>query len=262
MKRLRALQPTLMILIGMALAVCIPVSGSADESTSPSWTPPDGYVLKVGYFEFPGLAHTDENGEPAGFVNEITEKTLTHAGIPYEIESFPAARFYDGLSAGKIHLFNGLSSIPAVRESTISSDIELFPIEMRVYWVGDKPPVQKKEDLVGRSVILVRGFTYKDWGEWIRNPDNGVQFTDTNTHDSGFKMLRRGRADYLLNYKYIDTDVMSRIGEIPDLKIHNLFRWSCYFNVQKDVPDAAGLLKTLEKSYRELIAAGELSAYD
>jgi polar amino acid transport system substrate-binding protein len=219
------------------------------------------FELKAGYFEFPGLTYTDENGKPAGFVNDITIKTLENAKIKYSISSYPAARFYEYLSTGKIKLFSGLSSIPIVQQSTISSSVKLFPLEMRIYYVGNKAAITKKEELAGRSVILVRGFTYKDWGAWIRDKENKVNFFETDSHEAAFEMLKRGRADYLLNYKHIDTDVLNKI-KIPNLIIKPLFKGYCYFNIYKDTPNARQLLKILENSYLQLIREGKIKKYD
>lgn len=222
---------------------------------------PKGFVLNAGYFEFSGLTYTDESGKPAGYVNDITIKTLDNAGIPYKLENYSAARFFKQLAEGDIQFFNGLSSIPVVSENCISSDIKLFPLEMRVYWRGDRPPIAEKEDLIGHSVILVRGFTYKDWGAWIREGKQDIEFFDVNTHESAFKMLRRGRAEYLLNYKYIDSEVLDRV-QITDLQVKPLYRWYCYFNIHKDTPNAAALLRRIEDSYKELIQKGELKTYE
>lgn len=218
-------------------------------------------ILKVGYFDFPGLTYTDENGKAAGFVNEITLKTLENTNMKYTIDRYPAARFYEYLSNGKIHVFNGLSSIPSVQASCFSSKIPLFPLDMRVYHLSDKNSITTKEELVGHSVILVRGFSYKDWGAWIRDEKNKVVFYETDSHEAAFEMLQRGRAEYLLNYKYIDEEVLNRI-KIPGLVIKSLFRWYCYFNVNKDVPNAEKILKKLEQSYEELIQEGKLRKFE
>lgn len=221
----------------------------------------DNSLLKVGYFDFPGLTYMDENGKAAGFVNEITIKTLEHSHLKYTIARYPAARFYEYLSSGKIHVFNGLSSIPSVQASCVSSTIPLFPLDMRIYHLSDKISIATKEELVGHSVILVRGFTYKDWGAWIRDEKNKVVFYETDSHEAAFEMLQRGRAEYLLNYKYIDEEVLNRI-KIPGLVIKSLFRWYCYFNINKDVPDAEKILKKLEQSYEELVQEGKLRKFE
>ncbi|MCP4116381.1 MAG: transporter substrate-binding domain-containing protein [Desulfobacteraceae bacterium] len=239
----------------IAMAVVFAVKATAAQDL------PDRFVLKVGYFDFPGLTYVDKNGTPAGLVNEITTKTLDNAKIAYTMESYPAARLYDYLAKGKIHLFNGLGSIPLVKESAISGKETLFPLEMRIYHREDREPVIRKEQLAGRSVILIRGFTYKDWGGWIRNKGNRVKYYETNTHEAAFRMLRRNRADYLLNYKYIGEDCLKKFP-IPNLVIKPLFRWQCSFNISRSTPHAETLLKRLEQSYYDLIARGELIRYD
>jgi polar amino acid transport system substrate-binding protein len=230
-------------------------------STTLSYARVNNFTLKIGYFDFPELTYTDENGRAAGFVNEITIKTLENMDMKYSIEKFPAVRFYRYLSKGKIHVFNGLSSIPSVKASCISSTIPLFPLEMRIYHLRDKKSVVTKEELVGHSVILIRGFTYKDWGAWIRDERNKVDFYETDSHEIAFKMLQAGRVEYVLDYKYIDEDVLNKI-KIPNLIIKPLFRWYCYFNVNKDLPNADIILTKLEQSYKELLKEGKLKEYN
>lgn len=225
---------------------------------------PADLTVKVGYFEYPGLTYTDTNGKPAGFVNEITMKTLEQAGIKYSIVSYPAARFFDDLSNGKIDLFNGLSSIEVVKKSTLSSSINLFPLNMRVYSLPGNKKITKKEDLRGHSVILVRGFTYKDWGYWIRDNASGVTFYETETHEAAFEMLKRGRATYLLNYKYIDSECLKKV-KIPNLVVTTPpgeSQWYCSFNIHKNTPHAKRILERLEKSYLQLIKEGQLKKYN
>jgi len=161
-------------MITLFLLVIVGICGSYAQGTEAET--PDNFVLNVGYFEFPGVTYTDDNGKPAGFVNDITIKTLDNAKMKYSIQSYSAPMLFDKFSKGEIHLFNGVSTLPPIQESAISSQIGLFELEMRVYWVGDKSPIKEKEDLVGHSVILLKGFTYKDWGAWIRDQKNKVVF--------------------------------------------------------------------------------------
>jgi len=95
----------------------------------------------------------------------------------------------------------------------ISGKINVFPLNMRVYAAKI---IGKKEDLQGHTVILVRGFTYKDRDKWIRNKANCVSFYETETHEAAFEMLKRGRGKYLLNYKYIDEECLKKVS-IPNL---------------------------------------------
>ncbi len=236
------------------------LQGSISFSHAGENTAPADFILKVGYFDFPGLTVTDATGKPGGLVNEITIKTLENTDINYTIKQYPAARFYEYLSEGKIHLFNGVSTIPIVKQSTISSDIPLFTLEMRIYHTKDKKTVRQKEALTGHSVILVRGFTYKDWGAWVKDPANKVEFYETDSHEAAFAMLKRQRGDYLLNYKHIDRNILKEV-KIDDLHIEPLFRWECSFNISRNTPGAAQLLKKLEKSYQELIRTGKLETY-
>ena len=239
--------------------------GTGKQSTSKKDASlPSDLVLKVGYFEYPGLTYTDASGKPAGFVNEITMKTLEHAGIKYTIASYPAARFFEYVAQGKIDFFNGLSSIETVNKSMIASKINVFPLNMRVYSLQGAPHIKKKEDLRGHTVILVRGFTYKDWGKWIRDKANGITFYETETHEAAFEMLKRGRGDYLLNYKYIDDECLKKVS-IPNLIVMTPpedTQWYCSFNISRKTLHARQILNRLDNSYLQLIKEGQLKKYN
>jgi len=263
MKKPLTLFPLVVVLI-LVTSVAYGQNTVKKETTPKSESQLSGVNIRVGYFEYPGLTYTDANNQPAGFVNEITMKTLDHAGIKYTIASYPAARFFEYVSQGKIDFFNGLSSIEAVRKSMISSKINVFPLNMRVYCLPGAKTIKKKEDLKGHTVILVRGFTYKDWGQWIRNTVNGITFYETETHEAAFEMLKRGRGEYLLNYKYIDDECLKKVS-IPNLVIMTPpddVQWYCSFNISKTTPHARQILKKLENSYQQLIKEGQLNKYN
>lgn len=245
-----------LFLPAQAKDIADPPSRAKDQSL-------DDVVVKVGYVEFLGLTHTDPDGKPAGLVNEITMKTLEHAGIRYTIASYPAVRLFDDLARGKIDLFNGLSTIPAFKNATISRPLNLFPLEMRIYFIGDKKLINFREDLAGSRVGMTRGYSYDAWGDWIRNRANGVKYDETDTHDASFNMLQKGRVDYLLTYKYID-DICLKNLSIPDLRFHvpsSARGWHCTFNLYKHKPKADLILQKMEESYWQLIKSGQLKRY-
>lgn len=261
-------KPLTFFVLLVALTLVTSVSFGQDarkkETTKTSKSQSSDRIIKVGYFEYPGLTYTDANGKPAGFVNEITMKTLEHAGIEYTMTSYPAARFFEYISQGKIDLFNGLRSIEAVSKAMISGKINVFPLNMRVYSLPGAKIIKKKEDLKGHTVILVRGFTYKDWGKWIRDKANGVSFYETETHEAAFEMLKRGRGDYLLNYKYIDDECLKKI-RIPNVVImapSEDIQWYCSFNVSRTTPHAGQILHKIEDSYLQLIKQRQIKKYN
>lgn len=258
-----------LIILGAIVVLLLSVSSIYGQDTrkEPSRTKEKNagdVVVRVGYVEFLGLTHTDKNGKPAGLVNEITMKTLEHAGIKYTIASYPAGRLFDDLSKGRLDLFNGLHTIPSFKNTTIHSSVNLFPLEMRIYFIGDKKIINFKEELSNRSIVMTRGYSYHDWGTWIRDKNNKVIFYETDTHDASFQMLKKGRVDYLLTYKYIDDACLKNMS-IPNLRFNapsSVYGLYCTFNLNKNMPHADKILRKLEDSYQQLINEGKLKQYN
>lgn len=262
MKRPLVLFITVIVMLLNIVPACYGQNTSRATSKA-NENPLSDVVVKVGYVEFPGLTYTAQDGKPAGPVNEITMKTLEHAGIRYTIASYPAARLFDDLSKGKIDLFNGMSNIPSFQNTTIHKPLNLFPLEMRVYFTGNRKLINYREDLSGQSIVLVRGYSYGEWGSWIRHKSNNVIFFETDLHDAAFTMLKKGRVDYLLTYKYIDEICLKDIS-IPDLHFHTpstVRGLYCTFNLYKHKPKAELILQKLEESYLQLIKEGKLKKY-
>lgn len=253
--------------VAIAILLFVPVCHGQNtpvQTVQTQENPLGDVVLKVGYVEFPGLTYTDSNGKPAGLVNEITMKTLEHAGIQYTMTSYPAGRLFEDMAKGKIDLFNGLCTIPAFKNKTIHKPLNLFPLEMRVYFVGNKKIINNKEDLAGESIVLARAYSYDEWGKWIRDKANNVNFYETDTHDAAFHMLKKGRVEYLLTYKHIDEICLKSIT-IPKLRFHppsSVNGLYCTFNLNKNKPKADLILEKLEESYNQLIQDGRLKKYN
>ncbi len=74
-------------------------------------------------------------------------------------------------------------------------------IDLRVYTVGSKLPIKIKEDLSGKKIIVMSGFSYGGWINFIDDPANNVSVHKTTDHMQALKLLHRGRKDYLLDYR-------------------------------------------------------------
>lgn len=218
----------------------------------------ESFLLQGGYLNYPPLTYTDDSGKPAGIFIDIASKTLKHAGIPFQFIEYPGKRLYANLENGTTHLFLGIKTVPFMEKNTIASKAMIGTLEMRAYSIGNKPIITRKEDLVGKSVILSRGFSYSTWGTWLRNPENGVFITEAYNHKDAFEMLIKERADYVLNYKYIVEDMFQSFP-VRDLKFSPLERWQCHFVVSNKIPDAPEIVKKIDASFEALVKAGKIS---
>ena len=215
-------------------------------------------ILEGGFLSYPPLTYSDKSGNPSGHFIEIASKTLKHAGIPFRFTEYPGKRLYANLEHGAVHLFLGIKTVPFMKTTTIASKAMIGTIEMRAYSIGSKLKITKKEDLVGKTVIITRGFSYSNWGTWLRNPENGVFVTEAYSHRDAFKMLLKGRADYVLNYKYITNDLLKSFP-IKNLRFNTLENWNCHFVLSNKINNAQEIITKMDNSFNELVKAGEIT---
>jgi len=156
-----------------------------------------------------------------------------------------------------IDLWVGLSTIPAFKGKTLVGDSEVLKITLRSYCIRTLPPIKVKEDMNGKSIIIMRGYSYGGWIKHIKDPANNVKYLESDSHDSAFRMLKAGRADYLFDYKSPATKALENL-QVPGLEYNDLSTFSAYFVVSAKARNAAKLLHEIESSYKQLIADGAL----
>ncbi len=214
-----------------------------------------GPAVKVGYVEFPPVFYTDSTGNPRGTLIELMGKVMKEAGYAWDAASYPTERMAKYLARGEIHLWVGSPSLPAFKGTTLVGATELMKIVMRSYFINDTSPIRARADLRGKKVIILNGYGYGGWINFIKEPANKVSYSETNTHESAFRMLKAGRADYLLDYKRPSDKVLRKIP-VPGLAHSDITAFGVHFVVSKKAPAAGKLLENLENAYNRLVGEG------
>ena len=128
---------------------------------------------------------------------------------------------------------------------------------MRAYTIGKKTPITKKEDLNGKSIIIIDGYGYGGWADYLKNQKNAVKLEKTNYHEPALEMLQSGRGDYLLDYKQAVESTLKTIT-VKDIQFNDVSSIEAKFVVSKKYPKGEELLKKLETAYIELKKEGKL----
>jgi len=129
---------------------------------------------------------------------------------------------------------------------------------MCAYRLENRPPVLARPELAGKSVLMIRGYDYGMWSEYIRNPANRVWFYEIgDIHDGAFKMLLAKRADYLFTYSEPSEALRDRLQSLG-LAYNIVEIADTRFVVSGKTPDAGKILENLEKAYRKLLEDGEI----
>lgn len=205
-------------------------------------------TVKLGYVEFPPYTQTD-GGTAKGSLVEAFDKAAKAAGVAYSAESAPARRLFSGIADGEFHVFLGIKSVKEFEGTTLVSAAPIARIELNAYGVGEAPAVKAKEDLSGKAVIALNGYSYGGWRAWMDDPANKVQIVEARTADQALQLLQAGRAPVLLQYS---LPMQQALGgkAAPELKAAPVQALDVYVVVSKKAPDAEALLAKLESGFK------------
>ena len=213
--------------------------------------------VKAGTTNFPPFYVINSYGSASGIYLDIMESTLKHAGISYRLDIYPTKRLYRNLGLGKTDLFLGIKGSPEYDDNVLYSKIAISQIQMRIYAIGNTPLPSVKEEINGHKIITMRGYGYGGLVAYFADPENNIEVTSTSKHRSSFLMLKRKRADYVINYKHPSETALADLT-IENLKYTNFYDAKVYFIVSKETPNAQRLMDKLEQAYLDLVDKDEL----
>ncbi len=217
-------------------------------------------TIKIGYIEFPPMTYTDEQGHPAGIIIDITSKTLKKAGYKWTAKSLPTKRMAKLLTKGHIQLWIGLSTLPQFKDKTYIGESVVEKLILRAYTVGKRKPILKQEDLLGQRLLILRGYSYGGWINFIKDPLNQINFIEFDSHEEAFKGLKifSGKKNcYLLSYKH-PSDILLKTQNFPDIYSNDISSLNIHFVVTRQMPGAKMVLEKIENAFRNLQEEGLL----
>lgn len=186
----------------------------------------------------------NEQGGPDNPLLSVASALFAKAGIPWHGKSYPATRLFKNLQDG-ISQFSMLVKVPALQECCLWSKKPVTTAEIRVYRLNDKAPIKTFEDLTGKTVITIRGYSYGGLRNFINDEKNRVANNESPTHAAGFKMLANGRADYLIDYAGPATEILAS-EPLSGIQSDTLLRQDVYLVLSKTWPEAAKVMAQLE----------------
>jgi len=191
------------------------------------------------------------DGKPAGGIcTDMMVNILEKANIPYKIRIYPTPRLYSNLTSGETDTFIGIKNVSRYKNKVIFSQKPVSEAVLGVYTL-QKKTILKKEEFIGKSVIIVRGYSYGGLINFLKDPKNHIQLEVASTHEAGLRMLKGKRADYFLDYVNTVNSYLKDIP-IPNVKYSIIDRIPLYLIVSKSTPNAESIMKKLEDSWQSM----------
>lgn len=216
-------------------AVTAPFSASAQPFPEIEYVYPDQSVWTT---------RTDARGEPENPLLRLAASLFSKAGIPWHGRAYPAARMFEYLQNGTAQ-FSILVNAPSLRTCCLVGHNPVATAEIRVYRKAGKAPIAAKDDLVGKSVIAIMGYSYAGVLNFINDPKNKIAVSSAQTHDAAFMMLDRERADYLLEYSGPASEVLAA-HPIAGIEYDVLARSEVHLVLARSYPNAEAVMAKLE----------------
>ncbi|ARU56557.1 PAAT family amino acid ABC transporter substrate-binding protein [Oleiphilus messinensis] len=209
-------------------------------------------TIVVGYTEFPPFEFTDEEGNPSGIFLDLTRRILESEGIKAEYISLPINRLYLYLTQGKVHLWPGLSDVPALQNAVLETNVSPIAITLALFHTHLKPAVTDLSQLKDQRLIVVNGYTYGGLIYQISDPESEIIPLYASNHLSGLQMLMKDRGDYFLDY-IEPIEELNKNQSFPDIVFSIVKKRQGAFVVSKLAPKPEELIRKLERGYTALL---------
>lgn len=201
----------------------------------------------------------NERGEPDNPLHSLASALFAKANIAWHGKNYPATRLFRYLQDGTTP-FSMLVKVPALQECCLWSKNPVATAEIRAYHLGTKAPLKTLDELAGKNIITIRGYSYGGLRSFISDEKNRIQNNESPSHAAAFRMLASGRADYLIDYSGPATEVLASEA-VPDMRSDLLLRQDVYLVLAKSYPDAVKLMQRLEKIAASLDVPAILKAH-
>ena len=200
--------------------------------------------IEYGYPELPPRSFTNAQGQAEGQAIRMAKALFASAGIPWRASSYPARRLFQNLENGTT-TFAVMVHSPALVACCLLNRDPLYTTDLKTYYIGDKPPINSRSDLIGKRIITIRGYSYSGLITFIDDPQNRITNEIAPTHESAFQMLIYKRADYVLNYDS-PASVTLAAHPIANLRQDTLERVRTHIALSKSYPDAEKVMERFE----------------
>lgn len=186
----------------------------------------------------------DSNGVLKNPLLGLAKEIFAQADLEWYSTPYPAKRMFKRLKEGR-SMFSMLVRASSLKECCLFSEKPITSTELRVYRRQDAPVINHYQELGGKRVVALLGYSYGSIGRYVRDEANRVVLSEAARHDNAFKMLRQRRVDYVLDYAGPSEEMLEQIS-IPNVDYDVLTRLDVYLVLNKTYPDAQLLMRRLE----------------
>ena len=211
-------------------------------------------TLRVGFYNYPPMMIESEQ---AGIYQEILDELSKITGHRFQIRYFPYARLAQEFDLGQIDLEPGV--FPGwVKKQRVPGQFSVpfgKVVDVLVFAPGKHFRISTPRDLSGRTIGLVRGYTYPDLRELF---DSGlVHRSDAVSEAQLMAMLAAGRMDQILINKAVAQYNMLLVPKYREFVLGDILG---SFDVSMRIhPNKKALLPELDEAILAMKRSGAIA---
>ena len=217
--------------------------------------------LEFGYIELPPFGYTSDEGEARGYLARLSKRVFRGMDLPVHYQQHPATRLYHQLKSGKTALTMGPEGLHQLRRAAVESKEPAITLTLAIYHRQDTDPVFYVDDLKGKRVVLMQGYSYGRLRRFFEEEGDSMHISYARTHISALKMLLYGRADYLLNYQIPADTVIARNG-LGGLKSQVVGKTPIHLFVSRKIEGAERITEQWDAQLQKLKENGNLPVFN
>lgn len=168
--------------------------------------------LEFGYIELPPFGYTNGDGRIDGYLAEVAKVVFERMELPVRFRELPASRLYHQIATGDTAMTLGPAGLHQLADHAYESGEPAITLTLSVYRRTDAEPVSSIEELRGKRVILMQGYSYGRLAGFFETAADSMDLKRARTHASALNMLLYERGDYLLSYQVPVENVMAEHG--------------------------------------------------
>jgi len=186
----------------------------------------------------------DDQGAATTPLLGLADKLFAKTGMKWHASPYPAKRMYKVMQEGGAN-FSMLVGSPTLDHCCLIGERSVAATELRVYHSESTPAVQTIDELKGKRLIVVSGYTYGSIAPFLDDTSSSLAIIRVASHEAAFAMLAAKRGDYLIDYVGPAREILEK-RPLPGLRSERLAKLEVRLVLSKDYPDAEAMLKKLD----------------
>jgi len=207
--------------------------------------------------DFPPF-YVKEAGGVGGSLTELLTDLVAEAGI--RVASFdilPTARAIDMLARGDADATLLVENTTLAQAGVLRSDRVVGELVLEVVARPGQPVPTTRDELVGRSLAVMRGYSYAGLAAWLR--ERNVEMTEANDEEQVVRMVEAGRVDAALLYDVNLAGAEARLGRALEVERRRFIALPVYIMLNARLEGAPDLLRRLSDAYDRMVADGRIA---